>query len=142
VLRDDLHWEFLEVRSREFFERLDDPGLRQRRQIALDAGRFAGYLVTVEGRGDWNVREVGAPGADPEAMARVLCLGARQARGLGLRTFYGWLPPGLRRHLPEWGIRTRPRRRAVPMIARLDASAVLPDLSTPEKAYLPFQDQF
>jgi predicted N-acetyltransferase YhbS len=142
MLRDPDHWQFLDLRSTAFFERLNDRRLRQRRRVALMRGRFAGYLVAVEGRGEWNVREVGAPGGDPRAMAEVLCLGAEQARGAGLRTFYGWLPPGVREHLPGWGIRTRARRRAVPMVCPLVSPDDLRDLVTAEQAYLPFQDQF
>jgi predicted N-acetyltransferase YhbS len=142
VIRDDDHWRFLDTRTTRFFERLNDPRVRPRRQVALDNGRFAGYLLTIEGRREWNVREVGAPGGDPEAMAAVLRLGASRARRDGLRGFHGWLPPEVRPHLRDWRIRTRRRRRAVPMVLALRASVDLSGVTTPERAHLPFQDQF
>ena len=51
VLRDDAHWHFIHERSVRFFERLNNPDLRMRRQVAERDGRFAGYLFTIEGRG-------------------------------------------------------------------------------------------
>jgi predicted N-acetyltransferase YhbS len=142
VIRDVDHWRFLDARTTRFFERLGDPRVRPRRQIALDHGRFAGYLLTLEGRREWNVREIGVPGGDPEAMAAVLRLGAAQARRDGLRGFHGWLPPGVEPHLRDWRIRTRPRRRAVPMVLALRASVDLSGVAGPDRAYVPFQDQF
>jgi predicted N-acetyltransferase YhbS len=142
VIRDDDHWQFLDARTTGFFERLKDGRVWPRRQIALDHGRFAGYLLTIEGRREWNVREVGAPGGDPEAVAAVLRLGAVQARRDGLRAFHGWLSPEVRPLLEDWGIRTRPRRRAVPMVLALRASVDLSGLTGPDRAYVPFQDQF
>jgi hypothetical protein len=142
VIRDDDHWEFLDARTNRFFERLKDTRVWPRRQIALDHGRFAGYLLTIEGRREWNVREVGAPGGDPEAMAAVLRLGAARARRDGLRGFHGWLPPGVRPHLRDWRIRTRPRRLAVPMVLALRASSDLSGVTAPGTVYMPFQDQF
>jgi GNAT superfamily N-acetyltransferase len=142
MLRDAEHWHFLDVRSRRFFDRLQDGRVRQRQQVAQVGGRFAGYLVALEGRRDWGVREVGAPGGDPRAMAEILRLGAARARREGLRAFYGWLPPGVKAHLTDWKIRTRPRRRAMPMVCGLDPEVDLSRLGTPQLAYLPFQDQF
>jgi predicted N-acetyltransferase YhbS len=142
VVRDADHWEFLEARTARFFERLRDTRVRPRRRIALDHGRFAGYLLTIEGRREWNVREVGAPGGDPEAMAAVLRLGAAQALRDGLRGFHGWLPPEVKPHLRDWGIRTLPRRRAVPMVLALRDSVELSGMNGPGRAYVPFQDQF
>jgi predicted N-acetyltransferase YhbS len=142
VMRDPDHWHYLELRSQRFFERLGSARVRQQRQVALCGNRFVGYLVTVEGRGEWNVREVGASEGDPATLADVLRLGAAQARNAGLRAFYTWLPPEVRDHLPDWGIRTRPRQRAMPMIRALDPAVDLSCLTTPQQAYLPFQDQF
>jgi predicted N-acetyltransferase YhbS len=142
MIRDADHWRFLDVRSTRFFERLGDARLRQSRLIALDRGRFAGYLLTVESKREWNVREVGAPGGDPEAMAAILRLGAADARREGRRRFYGWLPPEVKPHLRDWEIRTRRRRHALPMVLALDAAVDLSGLTTPDAAYLPFQDQF
>jgi hypothetical protein len=45
-------------------------------------------------------------------------------------------------HLRDWGIRTRNRRHAVPMVLALDAAVDQSGLTTPDAAYLPFQDQF
>jgi predicted N-acetyltransferase YhbS len=142
VIRDPGHWHYLDLRSQRFFERLGNSRVRQQRQVALAGDRFAGYLVTVEGRGEWNVREVGASGGDPAILADVLRLGAAQARKAGLRAFYGWFPPEVRDHLPDWGIRTRPRQRAVPMIRALDPAIDLSGLAAQRQPYFPFQDQF
>ena len=142
MIRDDEHWRFLQVRSASFFERLADSSLRLRQQVARRSGRFEGYLVTIEGRGEWNVREVGAVGGDPNTMASILRVGAAQARRRGLRGFYGWLPPEVRPLLRDWRIHTRGRQRAVPMILPLDPAADLSGLASPDAAYLPFQDQF
>jgi predicted N-acetyltransferase YhbS len=142
MVRDDDHWRFLEVRSSCFFERLGDRHLHQRRQVALERGRFAGYLVTVECRDEWNVREVGAPGGDEAAMAAILRCGAAQARQAEMRDFYAWLPPGVRSLLGDWSICTRRRRRAVPMAVALDPAVDLSRVATPEQIQLSFQDQF
>jgi predicted N-acetyltransferase YhbS len=142
MVRDTRHWAFLDVRSSRFFERLNDRRLTYRQQVALCGREFAGYLITVEGRGEWNVREVGAAEGSAQTMARILRLGARQARAAGLRGFYGWLPPGVAERLPDWRIRRRRRRRAVPMVCALDAGIDLSGLTTADAAYLAFQDQF
>ena len=142
MIRDAAHWTFLDVRSSRFFERLNDRRLTYRQQIALRGSEFAGYLITVEGRGEWNVREVGAVEGSPETMATILRLGAQQAQAAGLRRFYGWLPPGVADYLEDWRIRRRRRRRAVPMVCELDDSLDLSGLTTPDAAYLAFQDQF
>ena len=75
-VRDEAHWEFLRVRSEAYFLRVSDRQIRQRVHVATSDGRFVGYLVTVEGRGEWNVREVGALDSDPGTMARILRAGA------------------------------------------------------------------
>ncbi len=142
IIRDDEHWRFLHARSASFFERLQDKRLRSRRQVASHEGQFAGYLLTIEGRGEWNVREVGAVGGDVATMAAILRVGAAQARSSGLRSFYGWLPPEVRPFLRDWKIRSGGRRKAVPMILPLDEAQDLSGLASPGAAYLPFQDQF
>jgi len=142
MIRDTHHWTFLDIRSSRFFERLNDRRLTYRQQVVLCGREFAGYLITVEGRGEWNVRELGAVEGSPETMATILRLGARQAQAAGLRGFYGWLPPGVADHLPDWGIRRRRRRRAVPMVRELDEGLDLSGLATADAAYLAFQDQF
>jgi hypothetical protein len=142
VVRDAEHWRFLWARSLRFFERLSDASLRYRRQVALSGDRFAGYLVTVEGRGEWYVREVGAADGDPEVMVTILRLGADQAQRAGARVVYGWFPPELHERLRDWGLRGRPRRRAIPMILGLEGSVDLRGLDAPGAAYLSFQDQF
>ncbi len=142
MIRDEEHWRFLQVRSARFFERLQDARLRTCQQVVSHAGQFAGYLLTIEGRGEWNVREVGAVGGDVATMAAILRVGAARARSSGLRGFYGWLPPEVRPLLRDWKMHTRERRQAVPMILPLDEAADLSSLASAAAAYLPFQDQF
>ncbi len=142
VIRDEAHWEFLKVRSKSFFDRLGDPELRFGGTVALNRGEFAGYLIDVRGHGEWNLREVGAVGGDPETMATVLRLGAAQAREEGLHSFYGWIPSRVARRLTDWNIRSGPRRRALPMIRIADGTPALSSLGSNEEVFIPFQDQF
>jgi GNAT superfamily N-acetyltransferase len=142
LLRDREHWDFLRVRSARFFERLADPDLRQRWIVARRDGRFAGYLITVEGRGEWNVREVGAAGGDPEVMADIVRVGSAEAWHAGLRGFYGWLPPSVAVRLRDSGIRSRSRTRAQPMILPLAPGVDVRELASAEHGFIPFQDQF
>ena len=142
IMRDADHWHFLRVRSHGFFSRLRDPGLAQHCRVALLDGRFAGYLITVEGRGDWNVREIGAVNGEPSHMASIVRLGAHHARRGGLSRFYGWIPREVTSRLEGWKVRHRRRRRAVPMIFDLDGRLDPAALATPGAAFLPFQDQF
>jgi GNAT superfamily N-acetyltransferase len=141
-LRDEQHWHFLEGRSAGYFSRLRDPAVEQCCRIAVDKGRFAGYLITVEGRGEWNVREIGAAGGDARGMAAILRLGAREARRAGARRFYGWLPPAVVDLLDDWPLKSRLRRKARPMILYLDETVDRGCLETVRAAYLPYQDQF
>ncbi|NIM00879.1 MAG: GNAT family N-acetyltransferase [Acidobacteria bacterium] len=142
VLRDPAHWEFVRTRAFGFFRRLGSAQVRQRWRVAECDGRVVGYLITVEGRGEWNVREVGALGGDFEGMADVLRVAAVEAARSGLRRFYAWLPRELVAHLSGWRIRSSSRRGAVPMIAALDGMAEFPALQVPGAAYIPYQDQF
>jgi predicted N-acetyltransferase YhbS len=142
VVRDAEHWHFLSTRTQRYFERLRDPSIRQQVRVATEGGRFVGYVTTVEGRGEWNVREVGVLGGDVEDAAAMLRLGAAGARRAGLRRIYGWLPPELTARLPEWRLRTAARRRAVPMILPLRSGLELQRLVTPSDCYIPYHDQF
>jgi predicted N-acetyltransferase YhbS len=142
MVRDPEHWEFLRVRSAGYFSRLADRDIRQRWRVAERDGRVVGYLIAVEGRGEWSVREVGAESGDPGVMASVLRAGAFDARRSGLRRFYAWLPREVISLLSDWEIRSQPRRRAVPMILPLEGRIDLGALGTVSAAYLPYQDQF
>jgi len=142
VLRDAAHWEFLRVRSNRFFERLADGRLAPRFDVLEDDRRFVGYVVAVEGRGEWTVREVGAPGGTPADLAGVLRAFAPIARSRGARRVYGWLPPDVVDELADWKLVARPRRRAVPMLLSLVPGIDVEALREPASGYLPFQDQF
>jgi len=141
-LRDQRHWEFIRTRAFSFFERLGSAHVRQRWRVAECDGRVVGYLITVEGRGEWSVREVGARGGEFEGMARVLSLGVAAAAHSGLRRFYAWLPRELLDHLEDWEIRSGSRRGAVPMLLPLTGVIEIPALQVPGAAYVPYQDQF
>ena len=142
VLRDPEHWEFVRRRADSFFSRLNSPHLQQQWQVVVEGSRLVGYLITVEGRGEWNVREVGAVEGDFGTMARILRFGARSAIDRGLRRFYAWLPHELLEHLDDWPIRARPRRGALPMVMPLSGVVELPALQVPGACYIPYQDQF
>ena len=53
-----------------------------------------------------------------------------------------WLAPGLAERMPEWRLRTEPRKQAIPMVAPLDEGFGWQDLGPGEDAFLPFLDQF
>ena len=142
MLRDADHWEFLRIRSESFFSRLADPRVRQCVRVAVYHGEFVGYVLSVEGHGEWNVREVGSVDADAARMAEVLRLAATAARRAGLTRFYGWLPREVIVELADWRIEARHRERAVPMVVALDESVDLVALDTPAACYIPYQDQF
>ena len=140
IVRDVEHWEFLWRRSRSFFSRVTDRSVRQRWRVATHAGAFVGYVITVEGRGEWNVREVGAADGSVDAMIEIFRAAAAEAYAAGLRRVYGWLPGELAAGLERWPIRGRVRKRALPML-RPDHPIV--DLARLRGAgYIPFQDQF
>jgi hypothetical protein len=141
-MRDEEHWEFLLARTSGFFRRLRDTKVRSRFTVVTRDGEFAGYLIAVEGRGEWNVREIGAVGGEPETMAAVLAVGARAAQRAGLRRFYSWLPPELPHRLTNWNVQNQRRRRALPMVLPLDGSIRTDVLQDPETAFIPYQDQF
>jgi len=142
VVRDETHWEFLLTRSRVYFERLGDRTIRQRWVVALREGRFAGFVVAVEGHGEWSVREVAALGGDPRDMASIVRVAGAAARREGLHRFYGWLPPEVVEHLADWKPRHRSRRRAVPMLSPLGGSVDLTTLDSPSASYVSYLDQF
>ena len=141
--RDPEHWSFLRLRAGAYFRRLNDPTIRVRHDVALCDGRFAGYLSTVEGRGEWNIREIVAADGDPQAMARILDLGAARGRADGARRFYGWLPPELISKLHAgWNLRQGRRQRARPMCLRLSDDPTVPSPSKLPPLFVPYQDQF
>lgn len=142
MVRDEGHWHFLRERSRGYFKRLNDRKITQSFKVATQHDRFAGYLMTVEGHGEWNVREVGAVGGDPAKMAVILRLGAAEARRCGLRRFYGWFPREVVELLEDWKINNRARHRSVPMILPLDESVDASLLDGPQAPFIPYHDQF
>lgn len=142
ILRDLEHWEFLWIRSRSFFSRVKDPSIKHNWHAVYREGEFIGYLITVEGRGEWNVREVGSIDGDPATMARIVVHAASMAYRSGLRRFYTWLPGEILDRLTEWTIRSRPRKRAVPMLQGCESTIDTLELERQDKAYIPFQDQF
>ena len=142
VLRDPAHWRFLIERARSFFARFDGSDLGRRYRVALRDGRFAGYVVAVEGEGEWELREAGAVDADPETLAGVLRTAAADARERGMRTVFGWIPPSQVALVPEWRLRRTARIRAIPMLRSLDGSPLPAGLSDAESAFLPYLDQF
>ena len=142
VVRDTEHWLFLGLRSQRFFERLNERGIRQRVWVASRDDAFAGYLISVEGRGEWSVREVATVGGDPPTMATIIRLCAAEAYRSRLRRFYAWFPSEVAALLADWRIRSGPRRRAIPMIRRLSGSIQLEGLDSVAATYIPYQDQF
>ena len=103
---------------------------------------MAGFILSVEGRGEWNVREIGASDGDPATMATILRLGGAEARRIGLRRVYGWLPPEVLPHMADWGLHSNARQQAVPMVLGLDGAIDVAALDSPEATYIPYQDQF
>lgn len=140
--RDARHWEFLWKRAESFFRRLDGSGLEERYSIALDAGRPAGYLIAVEGGGEWHLREAAAEGDSDGSLASVLRAGARAARSRGRRAVVGWLPRRLGGIVPEWRLSWRPRPRGIPMVLPLDDGVRIGPLLDVETGHVPYLDQF
>lgn len=141
-LRDQAHWRFVIERARSYFARFDGSGLERRYRVALRDGRFAGYVVSVESAGDWDLREAGAPGNDPEAIACVLRTAAFEARSAGMRRVFGWIPRGWAALVPEWRLKFDARLRAVPMICPTDGPLDVAALADGEAAFIPYLDQF
>ena len=142
MVRDRDHWDFLRTRTASFFRRLQDPGIASRAWVAEERGQLVGYVWTVEGRGEWNVRELGSAAGEPEVMERILRVAAREAAQRGARRFYGWLPPEVAPGLGDWRYRERERPRAIPMVHALDNTLESPSLATVESCYFSYQDQF
>ena len=142
IVRDAEHWQFLLTRSARFFARLSDEQIDHRFRVATYRGSFAGYLMTSEGRGEWNVREIGGLDGDPATMAGVFRAGAAEAWRTRLRRFTGWLPPDVVSELSDWKIRVRARRQAVPMVRSIASSLTLDGLDSAARAFIPYQDQF
>lgn len=142
ILRDRDYWGYLVERSRRFFERLDGSDLSMRFQVAFRGNQFAGYIATVDSGDVWIVREVEAVGGEAESVAAIVRLGVDQARARGRRRCYAWLPRGTCESIPDWSIRIRRRRRAIPMLQRLDGGREPVELASPEAAFIPYLDQF
>lgn len=142
MIRDAGHWRFLVERTAGFFSRLDGSDLASRFRVAERDGRFAGYLVAMATRREWSLREAGAPGNDPAVISAILRLGAAEATAAGLRGVRGWMPRDYAELVPEWRLRFEPRRRAVPMIARLDGPTDVSELPSADAAFVPYLDQF
>jgi hypothetical protein len=96
----------------------------------------------VEGRGYWNIREVGSPDGDPASVARILKAAAPEALRAGNRRVYGWLPGQVAKLLPGWRPVIDRRRRAIPMILPLQGRADLSYLEKSGAVNLMFMDQF
>ena len=141
-LRDHDQWAYLLVRAASFYRRYDGSDLAQRYRLALRDGRFCGYLVAVEGVGQWVVREAGAVAGDLDLMADILRAGGIEARAAGLQQVYGWLAPGLAARLPEWKLRSEPRKQAIPMVFALDGQVGYEAFGRGDASFLPFLDQF
>lgn len=142
VLRDADHWRFLLERARTFFARLDGSGLEKRYRVVLRDGTFAGYVIGVDGDGEWNLREVGSAAGDPESMAAILRTAAAAARAGGNRRVYGWLPRAFADLVPEWKLRFQPRTRAVAMAKELLQAPLALPYDAAEAAFFPYLDQF
>ena len=142
IERSPEHWQFLFVRTAGFFRRLGDPRLRHRATVFQVDGRFVGYLIAVEGHGEWSVREVGALDADPERIEAVLRCGAERARREGMRKFYGWIEDPVIDRMGGWTLRRTSRRRAQPIILGLDPELDMERLLAEGRVFFPYQDQF
>jgi GNAT superfamily N-acetyltransferase len=142
VDRDEGLWDFLRSRARGFFDRFPESTVRSRSSAVLDRGRFAGYVVAVEGRSEWSVREVAAADGDPATETQVLRVAAREASGRGLRRVHGWLDRAITDRLPSWRWVRTPRRRSIPMLAGLAGGPLPPGLFEPGAVELSFLDQF
>lgn len=142
VVRDAAHWDFLHSRTRSFFARLQDREIQSHTRVVTREGELAGYVVSIEGRGEWNVREVESATGAPDLLETVFRVAAGQARRDGLRRFYGWLPRDLVDRLPDWKMRCQSRRRAVPMLLPLDRTIDLGPFRDPQSFFVPYQDQF
>ena len=110
--------------------------------VATDRGRPVGYVVAVEGGGEWNLREAAAYDGSSETLARILRAAGAEARTAGSTSIWGWMPRAWGGMIPEWRLRSQPRLRAIPMMRPL-GGAVLPDgLDAVDRTLIPYLDQF
>lgn len=142
ILRDRDHWEFLLARAGSFFRRLDGSGLGRRFVVAVEHGAPVGYVVGVEGSGEWNLREAAAYDGSAETLARILRAAAATAHAAGAQIVWGWLPRSWMPIVPEWRLVPRPRARAIPMIRPRPDAAAAPGIDTVDGALIPYLDQF
>ena len=139
-LRDVEQWDYLLVRAEGYYRRFDGTDLSGRYRVAVRAGQVVGYLVAVDSPGQWVLREVGAANGDLDLAEAILRIGGAQARREGCRNVYGWLPRRLAERLPDWRLRTAPRRQAIPMILPLSSSFDVASARVDDD--IPFLDQF
>jgi hypothetical protein len=142
VVREPEHWRYLLMRAGSFFRRLGDDSMSHRFLAVLRKGRFAGYVITVEGRGYWNIREAGAVDADPDLVAQVLRVAAASAAKRGNRKIHCWLPRKVTDRLPEWRTFRERRKSAIPMVRPLQGAVDLRLLRPRGAVELMFMDQF
>jgi len=142
VLRDREHWECLLLRSETFFRRLDGSGLEGRFQSAEERGLPIGYLVGVVGAGEWNIREAAAYDGSDETLARILAAGGAEAAVSGAASVWGWIPRAWFPLVPSWRPRVQPRPRAIPMLRPKGGGPLAAALTAPDRAFLPYLDQF
>lgn len=142
MVRDRPQWDFLRLRSHAFFERLDDRSIAHHCSVAVRDGEIAGYVVSVEAGGEWNVREAGAVDGDPRTVADILSAAGAEASRRGCRRVYAWLSREVGGHLDRWRLRWSARDHAIPMFRPLDARTDPDGWDEPGAIYLPFLDQF
>jgi len=142
VIRDREHWEFLYERAATFFRRLDGSGLSRRFVVAVEDGTPVGYVVAVQGGGEWNLREAAAYDGTDATLARILRAGGAHAREAGSTSIWGWLPRAWAELVPEWKLKAQPRLRAIPMMRPLGGASLPARLATVDHALLPYLDQF
>src|SRR5262245_18652674 len=142
VLRDREHWEFLYRRAATFFRRLDGSGLSRRFLIGIERGTPVGYVIAVEGGGEWNLREAAAYDGTDDTLARLLRAAGREARESGSTSVWGWMPRAWAKLVPAWRLRAQPRLRAIPMMRPLGGAALPARLDDVDAALLPYLDQF
>ena len=142
VLRDRAHWEFLYQRAATFFRRLDGSGLGRRFLVASENGTAAGYVVAVEGGGEWNLREAASYDGSSDTLASILRAAGTDAREAGSTAGWGWMPRAWAKLVPEWRMKPQPRLRAIPMMRPLSGRELPESLDRMDHALLPYLDQF
>lgn len=142
ILRDRAHWEFLYARAATFFRRLDGSDLARRFTVAIEGDAPLGYVVAVEGGGEWNLREAAAYDGTADTLARILRAAGSDAQAAGSSSVWGWLPRAWAKLVPEWRLKPQPRLRAIPMMRPLGLRAVPERVDHVDDALLPYLDQF